>query len=70
MAKDQELITLLVDTKTKKVGCVILQACVGLAQHNQFLQMHFDNWETSFTPDMKKITGTKDQWLRFAALHH
>ena len=66
--KNDQQITLLVDVKTKRVGCVILQSMAGLGHNNHFLQMHFDNWETSITPDMKKITGTKDQWIRFAEM--
>jgi len=58
---------MMVDVKTRKVGCVIIQSAFGCSAANGFLQMHFDNWETSPTPDMRRVTGTKEQWLAYAA---
>mgnify|MGYP001608598208 CR=1 FL=1 len=68
MKDPNEKITLLFDTKQKKPGCMILQAIAGCDQFNQFLQMTFTDYETSITPDMKRITGTREQWEKLAAL--
>ena len=66
MKDPNEEITLLIDVKTKKPGCVILQAIAGLAHNNRFLQETFTNWETNITDDMRKITGTRAQWEKLA----
>ncbi len=66
MKDPNEKITLLFDTKQKKPGCMILQAIAGCAQFNHFLQMTFTDMETSITPDMKRITGTRAQWESLA----
>jgi len=64
--KPDDEITLLIDVKTKKPGCVILQAIAGLSHNNLFLQSTFTIWATSITPDMKRVTGTRAQWEKLA----
>lgn len=61
-----EKIVLLYDTKLNRPGCVILQAMAGCARNNEFLQLYFDDWLTSPTPDMKLMRGTREQWIALA----
>lgn len=60
-------IVLLFDTRLRRPGCVILQSMAGCGGNNQFMQMHFDNWLTSPTPDMKRISATRQQWEKLAS---
>lgn len=57
-------ITLMVDVKTRKVGCVIIQAIHGLSPDKTLLGL-FD-WEVNHTPDMRPVTGTREQWEKLA----
>lgn len=64
---DTDQIVLLFDPKLRRPGCVILQAMAGCGHNNGFMEMNFDNWLTSPTPDMKRISGTRQQWEGLAA---
>lgn len=61
-------ITLLYDTVLRRPGCVLLQAVAG-GDGEAFREFFggADNWLVSPTPDMKMITGTREQWRKEAA---
>lgn len=67
---DDTKIKLLVDTKTRKVGCVLLQAVAGCGENNHFLSMTFDttHWVLSPTPNMGVVEGTVAQWKKLATI--
>ncbi len=66
MSKDpNDEFTLLVDVKTKKVGCVILQSAFGVNYDRELIHL-FDDWETNITPDLAKVKGTRAQWESLA----
>jgi len=54
------MITLLYDKEKEAVGCVLLQAVAGYS--NTELVSRFNSWLTFPTKDMKRITGTPEQW--------
>ena len=62
---DKRTLRALLDVKTLKPGCVILQAAYGGDREVCFM---FSDWETSQTKSMKMVTETADAWLRIATL--
>lgn len=63
-----ETIVLLVDMKTKRPGCVLLQAACGGDTYK--LQQFFDarHWVLAPTKDMQLIRGTPEQWKKLALM--
>jgi hypothetical protein len=61
---------LLVDTETRRPGCVLLQAVAGCGENNSFLSMTFDtrHWLLAPTPKMAKVEGTVKQWRKLAEI--
>lgn len=61
-------IVLVFDTKLRRPACVLLQALYGCGHNNGFLQMTFDaqDWLTSPTEDMVRISGSREQWEQLA----
>lgn len=61
-------ISLVVDVKLRRPGCVIIQACYGCGDERQLVSQLFDphTWLTAPTDDMYLISGTRDQWEAFA----
>ena len=64
---ENEKRVLLVDMKTKRPGCVLLQAAVG-GDTGLLKRVFMDSsiWETGLTPDLKMVRGTEEEWKRFA----
>lgn len=54
-----------VNTKTRKVACVLLQAMYG---GDRRVPLLFDpeDWEIATTDDMHLVDGTQEQWEREA----
>lgn len=62
MDEEVETVTMMVDLKLNKVGCVIIQAAYGCLQaHDYVMQVPNEFWEVSKTPDMKKYKLTSKQ---------
>ena len=63
----EKKIPLVVDMKTRKVGCVLIQAAYG--GDNSLVGVLFDteDWVLAPTDDMKLIGGTLKQWTEHAA---
>lgn len=62
--------TLIFDTKLKRPGCVLIQACGGGDRRLLGDLFPAETWLTSPTPDMKEITGTREQWEMVAKDGH
>ena len=62
-------ITLIADMTNYRVGCVLIQAVAG-CRSDLLYDLGFDTntWDLSPTPTQSRITGTREQWLRFAEL--
>jgi len=61
-------IRLLFDTKLMRPGCVLLQAVAGCDTYRLSDLFDAETWLTHPTPDMKRLTGTPEQWRELAAL--
>jgi Iap family predicted aminopeptidase len=63
---DDTKIKLLVDVKSRRPGCVLLQAVAG--GDNHFVSATFDtrHWLLSPTENMGMVTGTVAQWRKLA----
>ncbi len=61
-------ITLVVDTKLRRPACVLLQAVAGCPYG--IVTELFDSacWLVQPTPDMVRVTGTREQWEQFAEI--
>src|SRR5690348_5079214 len=75
MSEMDDKITLLIDPKTKRVGCVLLQAAYGFGDGNWMVQQ-FDTKAWIVGEGMEALrpyTGTREEWKRVAAIfnkHH
>ncbi len=65
---DDTKIKLLVDVKTRRPGCVLLQAVAGGDSH--FVSTVFDtrHWLLAPTENMGMVTGSVTQWKNLAAI--
>ena len=64
MNNPNDKFTLLVDVKTRKVACVNLHAVFGVRYDSRILSMF--NWQVELTDSLRKVTGTREQWEKFA----
>lgn len=66
MMFDEPVIKLVVDMKSRRPACVILQAIYG--GDRSIVSRYFDGgtWLTAPTPDMHMVSGTLSQWREFA----
>lgn len=62
-------ITLVVDVKNRRPGCVLLQSAYGCGRFNGFLSRTFDteDWLLAPSKDFRRVTGTRQQWETHAA---
>lgn len=64
--------TLLIDLKSRKVGCPILQACAGVDYQSLELDYRLlfppETWFLTPTPDARLVSGTKEQWQHLSAV--
>ena len=63
------MITLIADPTKKQVGCVLLQAmaaCPSLLLYD--LGFDSQTWAVSPETTQRRITGTREEWKRFAAI--
>lgn len=74
MSKDpKEQITLLFDTKLMRPACVLLQAAAGISGSGSYRGPIYeffdaDDWLVNPTPDMKRMTGTREQWQKVSKI--
>ncbi len=61
---NNELFTLLVDVKTRRVACVNLHAVFGVRYDARLLSMF--NWQVELTDSLRKVTGTREQWEKLS----
>jgi len=56
-------IRLVYDTKLRRPGCVLLQAAAG-CDWTMLDELGFQprEWLTAPTPDMRRLTGTREEW--------
>lgn len=57
----------IVDTETGRPACVLLAAALGGSIAHAHL-FDADEWLLAPTPNLKKIEGTREQWIDYAAL--
>lgn len=60
-----ENITLIYDLKQRKVGCVLIQALADCDSSNTHI-FETSQWAVAPTADMRRITGTREEWERLA----
>lgn len=67
---ERERICLVYDCVLKRPACVLLQAVMGGGDAGVMHDLGFDSdsWLLAPTPDMRRIAGTREEWLRAAAI--
>jgi hypothetical protein len=59
-------IPLLINPKSKRIACVLMQASYGYGAGN-WIVSHFDKWDTGEgMDDYKRVSGTVAQWKQLA----
>ena len=69
LREPREMTVLLVDIPSRRVGCVLMQAIAKCSRHDLYrLGFGTETWFYAPTQTMQKISGTDDEWRRYAEI--